>query len=121
MSHHTVIAYVLRKLQPMTAEELAKECEISLQSSRQCLNHMHAGKKVHIKEWVKTPKNQFAAVYANGEGEDARKPTLEKPERPKPTRRRHPVVAQIASLSDDFRNPFATAMWNVAQVSGERG
>lgn len=111
MSHHTVIAYVLRKLRPMTAAELAAECEISLPSARQCLNHMHAGKKVHITGWVKTEKNQFAAVYSHGAGEDAPKP--ERKATPKRGRKCYPKVEQIRALSDDFRNPFATAMWNL--------
>lgn len=115
MSHHTVITYVLRKLRPMTAEELATECEISLSSARQCVNHLHIGRKVHIAGWVQTPKNQFAAIWANGEGDDEPKPVIEKPE-PKPRRSMSPSA--VKALAAEVGNPFATAMWNVAQ--GER-
>jgi hypothetical protein len=130
-TYHTIVSYALKKVGPMTTIDLAKELEMREQTAREAIRRSKESGKVHVHSWVRGKNNCWMAVFAEGAGPDVSKPGPKVKESNKSDGlpvtqvrtndcglRRHPMLDQIAALSDDFRNPFATAMANVSQ--GER-
>jgi len=119
MSYHSLVAYALRKVGPMTTAEMAAELDMSINSVRQCIWRARLNQKCHIAGW-KRENGRNVEVHAFGPGEDAPRPE----KKPKAGPKRVVVVSrrpglQIPRLPPADGNPFAVAMWNIAQ--GERG
>jgi hypothetical protein len=115
MSNHSLVAYALRKVGPMSTSELAAELEMNINSVRQCVWRARLNGKCHITAW-KRENGRNVEVHAFGPGIDA-----ERPESAPKVRRHRIYVAPpkaptpVPHLSPSDGNPFATAMWNVAQ------
>lgn len=100
----------------MTTECIALATGTNTRTVASILSDMHKKARVHIKAWhpIKSGKRP-AAIWAAGESEDA---DYTLPREPADGL----VLKSLHGWSERSNfGPFATAMWNVAQVSGERG
>ncbi|ARP89809.1 hypothetical protein CAL14_05495 [Bordetella genomosp. 9] len=133
-TYHTIVSYALTKVGPMTAQELAAELDMTEDTCRRAIRRSKEAKKVYVHDWKRGPRNSFIAVFAAGNCEDKEKPAgKERSQQGNghsgpglPVRKvtlhecglkRRPAIEDMMR-SVDVSNPFAVAMWNVAQ--GER-
>lgn len=72
---HAKLCAMLKVVQnhPATLNTIARKTDVGPFSARIWLRNLHAAKCVHIKSWTREGQSKvWVAVYAIGEGEDAR-------------------------------------------------